>query len=147
MRLGFSVLVVTAAAMAAAPVAAAEGGILGYWSTPDSSTVRIYKCDSGVCAQLVHLAPGSPEKTDKNNPDAAKRKKPLCGLEIGRGFHLVDPSHAKDGVLYDPKSGNTYHGLMGTEGDALKLRGYIGISLFGRTETWKRAPAVGVCAT
>ena len=60
------------------------------------------------------------------------------GLEIGRGFRLTDPAHAEDGTLYDPKSGKTYHGVMESAGDKLKLRGYVGIKALGRTEVWTR---------
>jgi uncharacterized protein (DUF2147 family) len=49
------------------------------------------------------------------------------------------------GHLYDPKSGHTYRGTIVAEGDALKLHGYIGVSLFGRTETWQRVAAVEAC--
>jgi uncharacterized protein (DUF2147 family) len=59
-------------------------------------------------------------------------------LQIGRGFHLADSSHADGGQLYDPKSGKTYSGSMASDGDSLKLRGYVGIKLFGRTEVWTR---------
>ena len=42
----------------------------------------------------------------------------------------------KDGTIYDPKSGKTYSCKMTIDGNKLKIRGYIGISLFGRTEVW-----------
>ena len=113
--------------------------MLGVWETPNNSLVRIERCGSALCAKLVHVAPTEPEKTDKNNPDPKLRQRPLCGLQIGSHFQLVDSAHAKGGLLYDPMSGNTYSGTMVAEGDSLKLRGYIGISLFGRTEVWHRS--------
>jgi uncharacterized protein (DUF2147 family) len=43
------------------------------------------------------------------------------------------------GRVYDPNSGNTYRGTITLiDADTLKLRGYVGITLFGRTEIWKR---------
>ena len=43
------------------------------------------------------------------------------------------------GMIYDPNSGNTYKGTMRlVDRNTLKLRGYIGISLFGRSDTWTR---------
>ena len=43
------------------------------------------------------------------------------------------------GFIYDPNSGKTYRGKIKlTDPDTLRLRGYIGISLLGRTEVWKR---------
>ncbi len=113
-------------------------GILGNWLTPDHAIVRVYNCDSHICARLVKLGPSTPEKTDSNNPNPQLQKKSLCGLEIGSNFTPVDAGQAKDGHLYDPKSGKEYKGSMEASGDTLKLRGYIGISLLGRTEIWHR---------
>ena len=59
-------------------------------------------------------------------------------LTIGQGFQLTDPTHAEGGTLYDPKTGKTYRGAMKAEGDELDLRGYVGIKLFGESQTWKR---------
>jgi len=84
---------------------------------------------------------------DIHNPDASLRQKLLCGLVIGRGFHATSPTYADGGSLYDPKSGKTYHGEMTANGDQLALRGYIGVKLFGRTETWTRTPAPIACST
>lgn len=115
--------------------------VLGDWREPQGSVIRIEKCPSGVCLRLIGLSRNAPSSTDVHNPDPTQRQRALCGLEIGRQFHFTDPSHASGGTLYDPKSGNTYHGAMVVEGDVLKLRGYVGISIFGRTEVWRRAPA------
>jgi uncharacterized protein DUF2147 len=76
--------------------------------------------------------------SDVRNPDRGLRKKPLCGLRIGAGFIERDSRHADGGHLYDPKSGHTYRGSMSSDGELLELRGYVGLKLFGRTETWMR---------
>ena len=65
----------------------------------------------------------------------------LCGLEIGRGFTLRTPVEARDGTLYDPKSGKIYHGQLKLNGNKLELRGYVGIPLFGETQIWTRPNA------
>jgi uncharacterized protein (DUF2147 family) len=44
-----------------------------------------------------------------------------------------------DGTIYDPKNGKTYSCKMTCKGKKLDIRGYIGISLIGRTTTWERA--------
>jgi uncharacterized protein (DUF2147 family) len=113
--------------------------VLGEWKTPNGSVVDIYKCGNNVCARLIEVSKQAPSHVDVQNPNPALRKRPLCGLEIGYGFHLTNENHAQDGRLYDPESGNTYSGWMTADGNTLQLRGYIGISLFGRTETWTRA--------
>jgi len=117
---------------------AQEPGVLGRWLTPIGATIEVYRCDANVCARLIALSKQTPTRVDANNPDASLRTRSLCGLQIGRGFHLTDGNHAENGQLYDPKSGKTYSGSMERDGDRLKLRGYIVIKLFGRTEVWNR---------
>jgi uncharacterized protein (DUF2147 family) len=120
--------------------------VLGQWVTPIGATVQVYRCDANVCAKLVTLSKDAPSRVDSSNPDAALRKRSLCGLQIGWGFHLSGSTEADGGQLYDPKSGKTYSGSMASSGNSLKLRGYVGIKLFGRTETWTRVQnEVPVC--
>jgi uncharacterized protein (DUF2147 family) len=121
--------------------AAAQGekGVLGVWKNPTGSTIQIYRCGPNVCAKVIAISSKAPSRVDSENPEKALRTRPICGLEIGRSFHLTGPDQAQGGKLYDPESGNTYSGSMISDGDILKLRGYIGLSLFGRTETWTRA--------
>ncbi len=83
---------------------------------------------------------GSP-KLDINNPDDDLKARPILGLVLLTGFKK-EPSGGKwsGGKIYDAKSGKTYQGWIQSEAEnKLKLRGYVGISLFGRTEEWTRA--------
>ena len=126
-----------------APVAlAAQAGVLGDWKDPMGSVIRIDRCGPQVCLRIVQLSPTAPPTTDIHNPQPAERSRALCGLEIGSGFTLRDPDHAAGGTLYDPKTGKTYHGNMTAEGtgaaEKLDLRGYVGIPLFGESQTWVR---------
>jgi uncharacterized protein (DUF2147 family) len=114
-------------------------GILGYWREPSGSVIEIFACGSDVCAKMAAISPTADSQVDGNNPDPKARTQPLCGMQIGYGFHLDDAAHADGGRLYDPKSGKTYHGTMSADGDKLNLRGYVGIRAFGRSETWTRA--------
>ena len=115
-------------------------GVLGNWRNPTGSIIQIYRCGADVCAKLVVLRPNAPSRVDGKNPNPALRSRALCGLQIGSKFHLTGPGHAEGGQLYDPQSGHTYSGSMTRDGNLLKLRGYIAFSIFGRTETWTRAP-------
>jgi uncharacterized protein (DUF2147 family) len=82
-----------------------------------------------------------PSRLDTENPDTALRSRELRGLTILTGFRYDGDGEWKDGRIYDPNSGNTYRGTIRMEeAGSLKLRGYVGISLFGRTETWTRRP-------
>lgn len=81
-------------------------------------------------------------KLDVNNPDEKLRNKPILGLEIMKGF-TYDAKDAEwsDGKIYDPKSGSYYNAyLWFEEGESsiLKLRGYIGLPMMGKTTDWTR---------
>ncbi len=77
-------------------------------------------------------------KTDLKNPDESLRSKPILGMEILRDFVYEDGKYT-DGKIYDPKSGKTYSCNMTLKDNGdLSMRGYVGISLLGRTEVWKR---------
>ncbi|MDO7744042.1 MAG: DUF2147 domain-containing protein, partial [Pedobacter sp.] len=60
------------------------------------------------------------------------------GMEMLKDF-FYDDGKWTDGKIYDPKSGKTYSCNMNIKDNGqLNMRGYIGISLIGRSETWKR---------
>ena len=80
-------------------------------------------------------------KTDVNKPDPRLRNRPLVGLELFEGFHYDGGGEWSGGTIYDPNNGKTYSCKLKLIGpDTLKVRGFIGISLIGRSETWKRQP-------
>ncbi len=120
-------------------LAASPSTLNGNWLTPQKDVVQVYACgDSQLCARVVTIGRKDVPRVDVNNPDNSLRKRDLCGLTIGTGFAPSGDASAKDGKIYDPESGKTYSAQMQTAGDELKLRGYIGVSLLGRTETWQR---------
>jgi uncharacterized protein (DUF2147 family) len=116
----------------------AQQGVLGTWREPGGARIEVHRCGADVCARLIQLSANPANTVDAKNPDPALQHRELVGLEIGQGFHLDDASHAEGGRLYDPKSGKTYNGSMVSEGDSMKLRGYVGLKMFGRTEVWTR---------
>jgi uncharacterized protein (DUF2147 family) len=123
-------------------------GITGQWNTPAGSVVRVDHCGQQICMWIVVVSKTAPSTVDIYNPDPAKRKRSICGLQIGSGFVLRAPDEARDGTLYDPKTGKTYHGQIKLNGNRLDLRGYVGIPLFGETQTWIRPSApVTACTT
>jgi len=136
---------------AAEPVAGADQ-ILGLWVTDKGAAhVEIYREQDLYHGRLVWLAEplypaDDPEagesKHDRNNPDPARRKAPLLGLQIMQGFRAVAEGRWQGGTIYDPETGETYScKLWLTDDGTLKVRGYVGISLFGRTTEWM--PLVG----
>ncbi len=127
-------------------LSAAAPGLFGDWKTADGSVVRTYPCAKDLCIKIVTITPTAPGSVDYNNPDVSLRIRPLCNLEIGSSFVIDGDSKATGGRLYDPESGKTYKGNLDLNGDVLKLRGYIGVALFGRTETWHRTSDVKACS-
>lgn len=78
---------------------------------------------------------------DSKNPDPALRKRNLKDVVFLWGFkHDARKNRWKDGKVYDPNNGKTYDAKMELEddGNILKMRGYIGISLLGRTAKFER---------
>jgi uncharacterized protein (DUF2147 family) len=118
--------------------AQSQSTVLGTWREPGGSVIDIFKCGTDICAKMAAISPQAPSRVDVNNPNPKERTHPLCGLQIGYGFHLGDSAHADGGKLYDPKSGKTYRGTMTAEGSQLHLRGYVGFKAFGRSEVWTR---------
>ncbi|WP_186002845.1 DUF2147 domain-containing protein [Mycobacterium sp. KBS0706] len=132
-----------AMAFAAAPASAA-GGIKGFWRTGDGrSVIEITDCNTGICGRIAALPPDAPA-VDGENPDESKRSRPLCKLIMLHSFTQVSDTEWEDGTIYDPKSGKTYDAKMHLTGpDTLDLRGFVGISLLGRTDTWTRVQPGG----
>jgi uncharacterized protein (DUF2147 family) len=82
--------------------------------------------------------PGEP-KVDKNNPDPALQSRPIMGLELMSGFIYDGKGTWKKGTIYDPDNGKTYKcKIRLAEDGVLDVRGFIGISMIGRTEKWTR---------
>ncbi len=136
--LALSFLLLLAIFTGAATLQAQTSPFLGDWQVPSGTIVRIDPCSNGFCMRIVFISPKADSTMDIHNPDATLRARSLCALELGSRFHSSDATHASGGTIYDPKSGNTYRGQMVVEGDLLRLRGYVGFSLFGRTEIWHR---------
>jgi len=84
------------------------------------------------------LKNGKP-KVDELNEDPKLRSRPRLGLQVLTGFVKDGDDKYDDGKIYDPLNGKTYSCKITYKGNTLDIRGYIGISLFGRTTTWSRA--------
>jgi len=140
---------VLAAAAAGAGAHAEAPSALGRWMTEGGkSHVVIYQCGPHLCARIVWLREptfktgenlGKPV-TDVHNPDKAKRAQPILGLTMMWNMaRNGDPGEWEGGRLYNPEDGETYKGLMRLRPDGkLQLRGYVGISLLGKSQIWER---------
>jgi uncharacterized protein (DUF2147 family) len=140
-----SVLAVTIVAWAADALAQ-QPPVLGRWLTESGrGVVEIYQCGDKLCGKLVWLIEpirhGAPAVDDKN-PQPELRNRLLCGMEMLGDFRRVETARWGEGWIYDPDSGKTYRAIISLENaDTLKLRGYVGIPLFGETQSWKRTDA------
>lgn len=135
--------------------AAGADDILGVWATEGGkSRVEITRSGDTYSGHIIYLKePHYPAddpkgmagqtKVDRENPDAGLRSRPILGLRLMHGFHYAGDGYWTDGRIYDPESGKTYKCKMWfTKDGALKVRGYIGFALFGRTTVWTRYRAV-----
>jgi uncharacterized protein (DUF2147 family) len=117
--------------------------IVGIWLTAgnEPAKIQIYKSVEKYYGKIVWLkypTSNGKQKVDNNNPDKSKQNQPIIGLTILKDF-TFDRDKWEDGTIYDPESGKTYDcNISLKDKSTLKVRGYIGISLFGRTESWTR---------
>ena len=116
--------------------------IEGVWLNEEKDAkIQIYKAKDGrFYGKIIWLRDplknGKP-KTDEKNPKDNMKNQPLVDLVILKGFE-ADGNTYDDGTIYDPQNGKTYDCKITYKGKTLAIRGYIGISLFGRTTVWER---------
>ena len=120
---------------------------VGYWETIDDdgktpvSIVHIYRDGESLSGKIVKIVK---EGTDPNALCEAcpgeLKDKPVVGLRILWGMKEED-GRWEGGRILDPDSGNDYSCKMVVDGDKLEVRGFLGFSLFGRTQVWRRSQA------
>ena len=144
LRLVIYLVIFASCAGGATSIRAAETtSPIGLWKNEDA-TFEIFENGGKLSARIVALrepkTPQGQEKTDIHNPDQSKRDRPIIGLVFMSGFSRKSETRWDNGTIYDPKSGSTYSCFMELDSpDRIKVRGFIGISLIGRTEVWTRA--------
>ena len=110
--------------------------VLGTWLNEEKDgKIEIYKSGNKYFGKLVF--DGS-SRTDIKNPDPKLRSRKLQDLVLLTNF-TYDDGEWEGGKIYDPKSGKTYSCIMKFKGNILQIKGYIGITLLGRTTVWTKA--------
>lgn len=130
--------------------------IVGTWTTAgDKSKVEIFKNGDLYYGRIVALKeplyPTDPDhqdyvagregrpKVDRHNPDETLRERPIIGMDLMAGFKHDGGDVWSGGTIYDPENGKTYRcKLTLVSLNEMKVRGFVGISLFGRTTVWTR---------
>jgi uncharacterized protein (DUF2147 family) len=123
--------------------AAQAAPVEGRWRTQKGDgVVEVKVADDGTLVGVGAPGGDDPDRLDTNNPDPKLKGRKLLGAEILWGFEPDNEAQTKwsGGKIYDPDNGKTYACKLELKDGKLRIRGYVGISLFGRTEVWTREP-------
>ena len=128
----------------AAATPASAGDPRGNWMTENGrAKVAIANCGGALCGNIVALkepndpATGKP-KTDSNNPNAARRTRPLIGVQIVIGM-MPDTADKWKGQVYNAEDGKTYSGSITlVNATTLTLQGCALGGLICKNQTWTR---------
>ena len=120
------------------PSASAQkaGDAIGVWLNPENgSNVEFYRCGAGLCGKIVKVNDG--QVRDSNNPDPAKRERPIVGLLIMEGARQTGDNRWA-GTLYNRENGKSYSGSVIVKSkNSLELSGCV-LAVLCKTVTWTR---------
>lgn len=131
----FIFLFVGAANLSAADKSTYEGH---YWNEAKDGIFKLQLVEDSIEGLTVW---GKEPRKDVHNPDPALKSRSLEGIKFLWGFQYNPKKNRwSDGKVYDPDTGKTYDAKMSLEqkGQILKMRGFVGLSLFGRTARFER---------
>lgn len=129
------------------PADAAEPALTGTWLTIDDedgkprSVVVIEKIADELRGRIEKIYPRASDNPQNlcDKCEGVLKDQPVVGMVILWGFKKQDGEYS-DGEILDPGNGKIYHARLqlSPDGKQLTVRGYIGIPLFGRSQTWLR---------
>jgi len=142
-RTALAVLLLCAPAVVAQ--AAPESTPVGDWKTIDDNSgqpkalIRIVEKDGALSGRIVELYQPSRPDPVCEKCEGARKGQPITGMEILWGARK-DGERWSGGHILDPETGTVYRLelRLGEGGNQLKARGYVGVSLLGRTQQWQR---------
>ena len=118
--------------------------VIGKWKTIDDETgdaksiVEVYSKSGKIYAKVVEILDPANKNSVCKKCSGEDKNKSILGLTIIKGL-TKDGSEYNSGEILDPKNGKLYKCALSLESkDKLKIRGYIGFSLLGRTQYWYR---------
>ena len=118
--------------------------IFGKWKTIDDETgkekgiVEIFERNGKIFGRIIDILDIEHKHHKCEKCEGEDNNKPILGLTIIKGMKK-NGNEYEGGKVLDPKNGKSYQCKISLDGkDKLIVRGYIGISLFGRSQTWVR---------
>jgi uncharacterized protein (DUF2147 family) len=121
--------------------------IVGSWKNGEGTgIIQIYKNGEKYQGKIIWLKePNDPDtgkpKLDKKHPDEKNHARPVLGLVNMWGFQYSGSGEWTGGKIYDPKNGKTYSCKVSLgKNNTLSVRGFVGVSLIGRTDVWTKQP-------
>lgn len=130
--------------MLSGSVWAQHHAVTGRWKTIDDQTgkpvsiVEIYEKQNKIYGKVVEIFNPKSKVPRCEKCEGEDQNKPIVGLVIIKGL-VQDQDEYTHGKILDPKHGKLYKCSLSLEGrDRLKVRGFLGINLFGRTQIWER---------
>jgi len=120
------------------------GNISGNWTTTDDKTgkvrsiVQLTELNNTVSGQIIKVFPNPGDTGICSNCPGTFKNKKIQGLHFIWDLKKNGENTWDDGKILDPKSGKIYRAKITLDGNKLFVRGYLGISLLGRTQVWDR---------
>ncbi|MGA2887284.1 MAG: DUF2147 domain-containing protein [Terracidiphilus sp.] len=118
---------------------------VGHWQVVNSDgtpggKVETYIENDKLFGRVTEVRPGRTPHDLCDKCSGGYKNQLILGMIIMRNFHS-DGDDWVDGTVVDPENGKEYKGkIWAVDKDNLRMRGFIGISLLGRTENWTRIP-------
>ncbi len=122
---------------------------VGVWKTVDDTSgkptalVKIVEVNGELRGTITKLyrEPNEVQEPRCDKCTGAKKDAPIIGMTILSGLHHDEDGGWSGGEILDPDSGDTYHSklMVAPDNKSLQVRGYIGVPLLGRSQTWQRA--------
>ncbi|MGF1475601.1 MAG: DUF2147 domain-containing protein [Geminicoccaceae bacterium] len=103
-----------------------------YWFDANKAKIQVFEDDESYAARILWTYKPT---LDEHNPDPKLRDRSLVGVVIAKNFVFDGDDKWVDGEIYAPDTGDTYSARMWLEDGLLKMRGFVGLPLFGRTAT------------
>lgn len=121
-----------------------QNKFVGKWKTIDDETgkeksiIETYEKDGKLYGKVIEILDEEHKKSLCSKCSGNDKDKPILGITVIKGLKKEGQEY-NSGVILDPKNGKLYKCYITLESnDKLKVRGYIGFALFGRSQYWYR---------